>query len=161
MGTGFNRNAALAASAIVLLASAARGAQTFYVDPENGSMNNDGSAAAPWRTLAEVVASKLVRIKGGDTILLRSGYHGEVQLSGAYNDEVVTVKLPLGAHGEMHCTTCHDPHNNELGDFLRISDQMSAICVSVQTGDLKGSISAEVVAWPGREARGLRQKEGI
>ncbi len=44
--------------------------------------------------------------------------------------EVVTRDLPLGAHGEMHCTTCHDPHNNELGDFLRISDRMSAICVS-------------------------------
>ncbi len=44
--------------------------------------------------------------------------------------EVVTRDLPLGAHGEMHCTTCHDPHNNELGDFLRISDQMSAVCVA-------------------------------
>ncbi|MBI3832973.1 MAG: hypothetical protein HY287_01450 [Planctomycetes bacterium] len=44
--------------------------------------------------------------------------------------EVVTPDLPLGAHGEVHCTTCHDPHNNELGNFLRISDQMSAICVS-------------------------------
>lgn len=44
--------------------------------------------------------------------------------------EVVSPLLPLGAHNEMHCTTCHDPHNNELGDFLRISDRMSAICVS-------------------------------
>ncbi len=44
--------------------------------------------------------------------------------------EVVSRELPLGRHGEMHCTTCHDPHNNERGDFLRISDQMSLICVS-------------------------------
>ncbi len=44
--------------------------------------------------------------------------------------EVVTRDLPLGVHGEMHCTTCHDPHNNELGDFLRISDQYSAICTT-------------------------------
>lgn len=44
--------------------------------------------------------------------------------------EIVSRELPLGAHGEMHCTTCHDPHNNELGDFLRISDQMSALCLS-------------------------------
>jgi len=44
--------------------------------------------------------------------------------------EVVTTDLPLGRHGEMHCTTCHDPHNNELGDFLRRSDKMSAICIS-------------------------------
>jgi predicted CXXCH cytochrome family protein len=44
--------------------------------------------------------------------------------------EVVSRELPLGVHDEMHCTTCHDPHNNELGDFLRMTDQMSAICVS-------------------------------
>ncbi len=44
--------------------------------------------------------------------------------------EVVSRDLPLGRHGEMHCTTCHDPHNNERGDFLRISDQMSLLCVS-------------------------------
>lgn len=44
--------------------------------------------------------------------------------------EVVSVELPLGPHAEMHCTTCHDPHDNELGDFLRVTDQMSAICVS-------------------------------
>ena len=44
--------------------------------------------------------------------------------------EVISVKLPLGAHGEFHCTTCHDPHNNELGDFLRMSDQMSVICIT-------------------------------
>ncbi|MFQ5591952.1 MAG: cytochrome c3 family protein [Phycisphaerae bacterium] len=50
--------------------------------------------------------------------------------------ELVTENLPLGAHGEMHCTTCHDPHNNELGDFLRMSDQMSAICLACH--DLKG-----------------------
>jgi len=50
--------------------------------------------------------------------------------------EVVSQDLPLGAHGEVHCTTCHDPHDNELGDFLRISDQMAAICVACH--DMKG-----------------------
>lgn len=44
--------------------------------------------------------------------------------------ELVSRVLPLGAHNEMHCTTCHDPHNNELGDFLRISDQYSTICTT-------------------------------
>jgi predicted CXXCH cytochrome family protein len=50
--------------------------------------------------------------------------------------EVVTQDLPLGSHGEVHCTTCHDPHNNQLGDFLRVTDQMSAICVTCH--DLDG-----------------------
>lgn len=48
---------------------------------------------------------------------------------------VVSPVLPLGKHNEMHCTTCHDPHNNELGDFLRVSDQMSAICISCHDMD--------------------------
>jgi predicted CXXCH cytochrome family protein len=38
--------------------------------------------------------------------------------------------LPLGKHSEVHCTTCHDPHNNELGSFLHVTDQYSAICVA-------------------------------
>ncbi|UCE62294.1 MAG: hypothetical protein JSU63_11385 [Phycisphaerales bacterium] len=50
--------------------------------------------------------------------------------------EVVTRELPLGVHGELHCTSCHDPHNNELGDFLRMSDQMSAMCLACH--DLDG-----------------------
>ena len=50
--------------------------------------------------------------------------------------ELVTQNLPLGAHGEVHCTTCHDPHNNELGNFLRVTDRMGAICVSCH--DLDG-----------------------
>lgn len=50
--------------------------------------------------------------------------------------EVVSSLLPMGSHGEVHCTTCHDPHNNELGNFLRVTDQMSAICISCH--DLNG-----------------------
>ncbi|MCK4659044.1 MAG: hypothetical protein KAV82_05930, partial [Phycisphaerae bacterium] len=49
--------------------------------------------------------------------------------------ELVTRDMPLGVHSEVHCTTCHDPHNNELGDFLRVSDQMSAICVTCHDMD--------------------------
>ena len=49
--------------------------------------------------------------------------------------EVVTRDLPLGVHREVHCTTCHDPHDNELGDFLRITDRMSAICVTCHDRD--------------------------
>jgi len=52
------------------------------------------------------------------------------------NPDVVTRDLPLGPHGEMHCTTCHDPHNNQLGDFLREPQLRSAICLSCH--DLDG-----------------------
>lgn len=52
------------------------------------------------------------------------------------NPDLVTDLLPMGAHNEVHCTTCHDPHNNSLGNFLRITDVRSAICLSCH--DLDG-----------------------
>jgi predicted CXXCH cytochrome family protein len=44
--------------------------------------------------------------------------------------DLISRELPLGRHSEVHCTTCHDPHNNELGDFLRIPQVRSAICLT-------------------------------
>ena len=35
----------------------------YYVDPINGSMSNDGSAAAPWRTLEEVFDQGLIETR--------------------------------------------------------------------------------------------------
>jgi hypothetical protein len=32
----------------------------FYVDPQNGSMDNDGSAVKPWRTFQEVLTQGLI-----------------------------------------------------------------------------------------------------
>ena len=49
--------------------------------------------------------------------------------------EVVSEKLPLGPHREVHCATCHDPHDNELGDFLRVSDRASALCLTCHDRD--------------------------
>lgn len=46
------------------------------------------------------------------------------------NPDLLTGTLPLGKHNEMHCTTCHDPHNNVLGDFLREPQLRGTICLS-------------------------------
>jgi len=32
-------------------------------------------------------------------------------------------------NNEVGCITCHDPHNNERGNFLRVSNEGSAICL--------------------------------
>lgn len=47
-----------------------------------------------------------------------------------HNPDVITDLLPLGPHRDMECTTCHDPHNNELGDFLRVPTLRGALCTS-------------------------------
>lgn len=39
-------------------------------------------------------------------------------------------QLKLDRSSELQCTTCHDPHNNQYGDFLVMSDLRSAMCVS-------------------------------
>lgn len=43
---------------------------------------------------------------------------------------VISRKLELGVHSEVHCTTCHDPHNNELGDFLRLPVRRGVLCTA-------------------------------
>ncbi len=91
----------------------------FYVDPVNGDMGNDGSYDSPWSTLQEVFENELIEtqryetlpyeldapkitknvgapIKSGDTILLRSGYHGEVDYTGAYNTDYIKIAAQEG-----------------------------------------------------------------
>ena len=93
------------------------------------------------RPLSEPIVMTARTIPPGSTDLTTDlsddhpiGFHYDRALSNVDRQirapELVTRDLPLGAHGEMHCTTCHDPHDNELGDFLRISDDMAAICVT-------------------------------
>ena len=84
--------------------------RVYYVDPAKGSPDNDGSAAAPWRTVEEVIQKGLIRtrsaegkvsrpnapVQPGDTLLLRSGYHGEIHLAGAHNEQFITVASEPG-----------------------------------------------------------------
>jgi len=111
----------LALGVVILCALAPRSARAdeFYVDPATGSMSNDGSSAHPWSTLEEVIAQGLVEtrnwaqlpyaeggvlvprnpgapIKAGDTIWLRSGYHGAPMIDGAYNEVPITIAAEDG-----------------------------------------------------------------
>ncbi len=98
-----------------------QGRNSFYVDPVKGNIRNDGSAASPWNTLADVLdpKNKLLAtrtfpgnypnngkvlsdlnpsgpIKPGDVIYARSGDHGNVQINGAVNKEFITVQAEAG-----------------------------------------------------------------
>ncbi len=50
-------------------------ATNYYCDPVKGSMNNKGTYASPWRTLDSVFITNK-KLLPGDTIFLRTGYHG-------------------------------------------------------------------------------------
>lgn len=95
-------------------------ARIFYIDPVNGSMDNDGSYDYPWRTLEEVVAADLIQsysytplpydpnsstliiknengpVEPGDTLMLRSGMHGEFLLRGYINPKMITIMADEG-----------------------------------------------------------------
>ncbi len=100
----------IAATFLASMAVSAVGATIFYVDPAKGDPGNDGSAQRPWRTVQEVFERKLIRtrdtagnlrnidapVKAGDTILLRSGYHGEIYCRGACNDDYITIAAQEG-----------------------------------------------------------------
>ncbi|MBN2457210.1 MAG: hypothetical protein JXB29_11860 [Sedimentisphaerales bacterium] len=85
-------------------------AQTYYVDPANGNLNNDGTYDKPWSTLQAVFDNRLIEtytntgqiknlgapVKSGDTILLRNGYHGRIDYTGGYNTEYITIAAQTG-----------------------------------------------------------------
>jgi hypothetical protein len=89
------------------------------VDPVKGSYGGDGSAARPWRTIQEVFDAGLVEsqrweklpyrgenelvgrnagapVRAGDTIWLRSGYHGGLSATGYYNAGNITIAAEEG-----------------------------------------------------------------
>lgn len=102
-----------------MLAVVSAHATDFYIDPQNGDPAGDGSASKPWRTLQEVVEASLIEtrhwsmlpyqdgavlqvvnagapIKAGDTIWLRSGFHGDILIRGAYNEKTITIGAETG-----------------------------------------------------------------
>lgn len=49
-------------------------------------------------------------------------------------------QLKLDRSNELQCTTCHDPHDNQHGDFLVTSNRQSGLCLYCH--DLTGWISS-------------------
>ncbi len=91
----------------------------FWVDPASGDKANNGSVVSPWRTLQEVfeegeiqslkykdkpavpgsemtVKNSGAPVKGGDTLLLKSGYHGKIFASEFYNEQYITLMAATG-----------------------------------------------------------------
>ncbi len=94
-------------------------AKDFYVDPNNGSDRGNGSAEHPWRTIQEVFDAGLIEsqqwselpyneqselqiknpgapVQAGDTIWLRSGYHGDLSILRYYNFDTITLAAEEG-----------------------------------------------------------------
>lgn len=51
------------------------------------------------------------------------------------NPASLTGEVRLDRNGEMQCTSCHDPHNNQFGDFLVVEDVRGALCLECHDPD--------------------------
>lgn len=70
-------------------------AADWHADPATGKTGNAGSATAPWPSLAETVAAGLLqRLQDGDRLLLASGDHGEVAITGDHAEPVTIAAAP-------------------------------------------------------------------
>ena len=83
--------------ALLLCTGSARAAE-FHVDPAAGSASGDGSMAKPWQTLEAVAQAGHFgsAIRAGDTVWLRTGYHGAVSFSGGNYAPPITVVAAAG-----------------------------------------------------------------
>ncbi len=131
-------------------------ATTYYLDPINGSLSNDGSATNPWPSLKEVIDNNLIEtyeytplpydpagsqlviknagapIHAGDTLLLRDGLHGEVEIDRMYNVAIITIMAAPGHTpllAKLHLRSCRnwrlqgldissEPYNYYVNDKL-------------------------------------------
>jgi len=90
--------------------------KTFYLDPIQGDLTNDGTALSPLPSLQAVYEAGLIQtqqysplpydpaisslipvnvgaiIQAGDTLLLRDGLHGEFNTRGTFNSDFITIK---------------------------------------------------------------------
>lgn len=90
----------------------------FYIDPINGSHSNNGSSAAPWKSLQRLFDENFIEsrqwdslphgkssflvpknpgapIKSGDTIFLRTGQYGELEITQYYNSGQIYIVADL------------------------------------------------------------------
>lgn len=80
---------------VLLVAAVAASAETYYSHPELGKADNPGTAQAPWPGLADAIkAGKLQQLKGGDELLLGSGFHGDVTFNGDNSSPVTIAAAP-------------------------------------------------------------------
>lgn len=109
-------------------------ATTFHIDPVNGSPSGDGSSAQPWKSLQQVLDSGLVQtrdwpeypyeegmvlvtvnagapVRAGDTLLLHSGYYGDVLIEHAYNATPIAIAPAPGAQPRLRSLMVRSAQN--------------------------------------------------
>lgn len=79
---------------IAFAAGSSAAAKDHYVDAELGNSRNDGSSARPWQSLEAVLESG--RVAAGDTVFLKTGYYGGLNLFDRKNSRPITIAAAPG-----------------------------------------------------------------
>lgn len=79
-------------------------AEDYYVSAGTGA--GSGSAAAPWPSVKEALASG--RLAGGDRLLLAPGDHGDLGIRGARFDPPLTIASAPGGRAHVNKVRIHD-----------------------------------------------------
>lgn len=71
--------------------------------------------------------------------------------SGLKDPLLLTGRVRLDDSGQMQCTSCHDPHNNEFGKFLVQNNYASALCVTCHSPNHwnESSHKSSLATWNG------------
>ena len=78
--------------------------------------------------------------------------YAQSALGGEYHPPgSITAPVHLDPDGRVQCTSCHEPHDNTLGNFLLASDRNSALCASChdREGWLQCAHNLSQASWDG------------
>jgi len=74
---------------------------TYYADPINGNLFNDGSEEAPWGTLASIVSNHKY-MQEGSKLCLKSGDHGSPIITNYHYTQTLTITAEIGEEPFVH-----------------------------------------------------------
>lgn len=140
---------------------------TYYIDPVNGSIDNDGSIDSPWSSLEEVIGANYIEyyvynelpyvegaekrvknegapVKGGDRLILLSGDHGAMEVRGFYFNDYLTIEAEEG----------HTPYLSVL-DLSAVSHlYIKGLTIKREVGDVlpREYIYIETHGWHGESS---------
>ncbi len=125
-----------------LVGPAGARATSYYADPVLGSPSGDGSPSRPWRTLQEVAEAGLfgTTIGAGDTLWLRSGYHGQLVITSGSYATPITVAAQPGHTPQVRRVSFANTHGWALVG-LSISPSHAAVYGRVDMASINSSSS--------------------
>jgi len=116
----------LAAAAIMLgMQAAVALSATYYSNPSVDDGDGDGSVGDPWGKLQWIMENQYGTLAGGDTIILKDGYHGKLGGDATFNRESHTDYIYIQAeniHGASLGYVVHHSTEPDVTDGFQFWD---------------------------------------